>query len=207
MTAQAQKFAFDEDFGSDRRSQGLRRQADVERLQQAEQAGWERGRLEGRREAEEEAAMRLSHAMEQVAGAAAAILSRLDDETRRFERETAELSLVFARKLAGDLISREPLAPLEEAAADCFRQLTGAPHLAVRVAPDFVDKAKAALERKALERGFDGRIVVLGEDGVPHGDFTIEWADGGVRRDIDALERSIAEAIQRHVGAAGFRRT
>ena len=77
----------------------------------------------------------------------------------------------------------------------------------MRVAPDFVDQAKAALERKALERGFDGRIVVLGEDGVPHGDFTIEWADGGVRRDIDALERSIAEAIQRHVGAAGFRRT
>ncbi|PSC06885.1 flagellar assembly protein FliH [Alsobacter soli] len=202
----AQKFAFGEDFGTDRRSQAMRRQADMDRLQQAEQDGWARGRMEGRREAEQEAAMRMAKALEQIAGAAAGVLSHLDRETHRLEQEAAELALVFARKFAGDLLDREPLAPLEAAAAECFRELAGAPHLAVRVPPEFVDQAKASLDRKAQERGFAGRLIVLGEDGMALGDFVIEWADGGMRRDAQALERNIAEAIQRHLGAAGPRR-
>ncbi|GGH28948.1 flagellar assembly protein FliH [Alsobacter metallidurans] len=199
----AQKFSFDNDFGSDRRSQSMRRQADVERLQQAEQEGWERGRMEGRREAEQEAAMRMALAIEQVAGAAAAVIAHLEHQTERLELEAAELAIVFARKLAGDLLAREPLGPLEAAAQECFREMAGAPHLAVRVPPECVDSAKEVLERKAIERGFAGRLVVLGEDGMAQGDFVIEWADGGMRRDSDALQRNISGAIQRHLGA-GF---
>ena len=45
----------------------------------------------------------------------------------------------------------------------------------------------------ARERGFEGRIIVLGDDGMSPGDVRIEWADGGVVRDAGAVD----EAVQR----------
>jgi len=195
---QAQKFGFDEDFGNDRRGGVSRRAADAERLKAAELEGFQLGRLDGRREAEAEAAMRLAQAMESVAGTAAGILSQLDAETRRFEREAADLAIAFARKLAGDLLARQPLAPLQEAAAECFRELAGVAHVAVRVPLAHVEDCKTSLEDLAERSGYAGRLVVLGEDGMAEGDFRLEWADGGVLRDRAGVEGLIGEAIARH---------
>ncbi len=199
MTSGMRRFDFDEDFGSDRRgTPGFRRAADIEKLRVATEEAYGRGVIDGRREAEQEASMRLAKAMESVAGAAMALLSRLDEDTRRFEREAADLAILFARKLAGGLVARQPLEPLEDAAAECFRELVGVPHVAVRLPREHVDTAKDMLDRLAAERGYSGRLVVLGEDGMREGDFRLEWADGGLVRDIGAIETLIGEALARH---------
>ena len=199
----AQKFSFDEEFGGERRSGSSRRAADQQKLDEAEHQGFARGVLEGRREAEEEAAMRAAHAMEQIAAQAGRILAHLDDERLRFEQEAAELALAFARKLAGDLIARQPVGPLMEAAAECFRHLVGTPHLVATLPQEHVDRAKASLDRLAAQRGFEGRLIVLGDPDMHAGDFRLEWADGGVTRDAGALTSQIAASIARHVGATG----
>jgi flagellar assembly protein FliH len=197
----AQKFSFDEEFGGERRSGSSRRSADLHKLEEAEHQGFARGVLEGRREAEEEAAMRAAHAMEQLAIQAGRILAHLDDERLRFEREAATLALAFARKLAGDLVDRQPIGPLQEAAEECFRHLVGTPHIVVTLPQEHVDRAKATLDRMAAQRGYDGRLIVLGDPDMDAGDFRLEWADGGVSRDARSLSALIATSIARHVGA------
>ncbi len=194
-----QKFIFDEEF--DRRSGASRRQGDQQRLEQAEQEGFLRGLAQGRQEAEQEAAMRLAAAFETLAQQAAGALARLDVERDRMEGECAALALAFARKLAGDLVEKAPLGPLQHAASECFRTLAGVPHVVVTVPQEHVDAAKAMLDRAALERGFAGRVIVLGEPDVRAGDFRLEWADGGVSRDGAALDTLIAGALARHTGA------
>jgi flagellar assembly protein FliH len=201
MTAQPQKFVFDEEF--DRRSGASRRQGDQQRLEQAEQEGYARGLLDGRREAEQEAAMRLAAAMETVAAQASVLLSRLDAERSRLEQDAAALGMAFARKLAGTLVAAAPLGPLEEAASDCFRALVGTPHAVVTVPDGLIDAAKTMLDRLALERGFAGRLVVLGDPDMADGDFRLEWADGGVARHAHAIDTLIAAAIARHTGSPG----
>jgi flagellar assembly protein FliH len=201
MTIKATKFAFDEEFTSDRRTTSFgRRSADLERLKQAEEEGFARGLIEGRRDTEDEAAMRMAVAIEALAAQSAEILARLDGERAHFETEAAELAMAFARKLAGEAVAREPLAALEAAAAECFRQLSAAPHLVARVPSDLVDRVKAVLDRQAHERGFEGRLVILGEPDMAVGDFQLEWADGGLARDARALDRQVSEAIARHIG-------
>jgi flagellar assembly protein FliH len=199
MSGGAQKFTFDEEFGTEGGRSSRNRAQEQSRLDDAEQQGYFRGQIEGRRETEQEAAMRAAVALEKVAAAAAAILARLDSETARFETVASTLALAFARKLAGDIALRAPLAALESAAADCFRQLVGVPHVVVRIEQEMIDQAKTKLDRMARERGYEGRIVVLGEPGLALGDFVIEWADGGMIRDSAALAAMIAGAVERHV--------
>jgi flagellar assembly protein FliH len=198
----ARKFTFDEEFGPDSAGRSRSRAQEQSRLQEAEQEGFVRGQIEGRREAEQEAAMRLAVSVEKLAAAATSVLARLDQETLRFEREAAALALAFARKLAGDAAVLAPLAALESAAADCFRQLVGVPHIVVRMEQGMIDQGKSMLDRMARERGFEGRVVVLGEPGLPTGDFVIEWADGGIVRDSAALSAAIGAAIERHVAGS-----
>jgi flagellar assembly protein FliH len=47
----------------------------------------------------------------------------------------------------------------------------------------------------ARERGFDGRIVTVGEPDFALGDVRLEWADGGVVRDRSIIEKAVAEAL------------
>jgi flagellar assembly protein FliH len=59
--------------------------------------------------------------------------------------------------------------------------------------------AKERLEEIARARGFEGRLIVMGEADVASGDCRIEWADGGLVRDRAATEQAIADAVGRYV--------
>jgi flagellar assembly protein FliH len=46
---------------------------------------------------------------------------------QRLESEAVELAVAVARKLAPELVSRQPFAEIAALATECFRQLTAAP--------------------------------------------------------------------------------
>ena len=51
------------------------------------------------------------------------------------------------------------------------------------------------VKRLARERGFEGRLVVLGEPDLAPGDARMEWADGGVVRDRARIEAAVLDAL------------
>jgi flagellar assembly protein FliH len=112
-----------------------------------------------------------------------------------------EVAVAVARKLAPELIAREPFAEIAALASECFRQLIAAPHVAVRLSETLYPAAREKLEELARARGFEGRLVVLAEPDIAPGDCRIEWADGGIKRDRAAAEAAITEAVARYVSA------
>ena len=46
-------------------------------------------------------------------------------------------------------------------------------------------------QRLAKERGFEGRLITLGEPDIAPGDVRLEWADGGVVRDRSRIEEAV----------------
>jgi len=151
----------------------------------------------GRTEVEGEQTARLADAMEQVSRQ----LDRLCAELESIHEMASEEAIVFAgefgRKLAGFLLDQAPMAAIEAAARSIFDDLRGHAHVAVRVAPELVDPARIALTGIAREKGFDGRLIVLGEPEIPPGDVRIEWADGGIVADRTASETMILAGIER----------
>ncbi len=119
----------------------------------------------------------------------------------RLETEAVEVAVAVAGKLAPALIAREPFAEISALATECFQHLVKTPHVVVRVGPDIYEIAKEKLEEIAHARGFEGRLVVMAEDGLAAGDCRIEWADGGVARDEAATLAVIDDAVGRYVAA------
>lgn len=178
------------------------------RLAAAEAAAYERGLAAGRETAEAQAAdrtareaTRLSDEAQRLASAAQSILAVLDTERARIEADAVRLAEAVAIKIAGTLVERQPRERIVGLLEDCFAPLRAAPHLVIRLSDADAEPIQGELRRLVSQRGFEGRLVVLGEPGMARGDCRIEWADGGIVLDHAAVIAEVEAAIARHLPA------
>jgi flagellar assembly protein FliH len=203
MTARP-KFLFDVDFGSDRAKDiepkitVVAHQAEVA---DAAARGYRQGLNAAEAQANTESERRRAAAFERIATAIEGLSASLAALERKLETEAIEVAFAVARKLAPELIAREPLAEIAALAAGCLGELRSAPHVVVRVNDSLHDSARDELARIAGARGFEGRLVVLGETEIAPGDCRIEWADGGIVRNRVQAEAAVAEAVARYIAA------
>jgi flagellar assembly protein FliH len=194
------KYLFDEDFATGEKPtitvvEAERRRAD------AESQAYRKGFAAAQAQAQNEAAQRLAATLVLIGDGMARIEKGMGSIETRLESEAVEVAVAVGNKLAPELMARQPFVEIAALATDCFRQLVKTPHVAIRIGPDLYDEAKDKLEEIARSRGFEGRLVVLSEDGLAPGDCRIEWADGGVTRDRAATETTINVCVTRYLGA------
>jgi flagellar assembly protein FliH len=201
--AAAAKFMFDHDFSATAQAAAPAVAAAEHEaaLAAAEAHGFQAGMNAAEAQARTEAERRQALAFERIANSVEQLRASLKRVEDKFEAEAIEVALAVGRKLAADLIAKEPFAEIEALADQCFREMISAPHIVVRVNADLYADAKQRLEDIARARGFEGRLVVMSEGDIAAGDCRIEWADGGLKRDRAATEVAIAEAVGRYVAA------
>lgn len=196
------KFLFDVDFADGGKPTNTITLAEHNaKLADAETAAYRSGFAAAAAEAAAATARRTAEALEQAAATLKALALRLAEVEGRFEAEAVEVAVAVARKLAPELIAREPMAELAALVTGCFRHLVAAPHIVVRVSETIYEPARAKLDAIAREAGFQGRLVVLAEPGIAPGDCRIEWADGGLNRSRAEAEAAIEDAVNRYLAA------
>jgi flagellar assembly protein FliH len=201
MTARA-KFLFDADFGRVKEAPPqITPDAHQAAVATAEQRGYERGIASAEAQAKGEAERRTAAAYERIAGALAGLAVELKSIEGRLEAEAVEVAVAVAGRLASALIAREPLAEIAALATECFGAVVAAPHVVVRVNNELYPATRERLEQIARARGFEGRLVVLGETDIALGDCRIEWADGGAIRERAAVEAAINDLVARYIAA------
>jgi flagellar assembly protein FliH len=117
------------------------------------------------------------------------------------ETEAVDVAVAVARKLCSTLIAAEPLSEIIGLVKDCFSHLVATPHLVVRINEALYDAAHERIERLAKQSGFEGRLVILAEPEIATGDCKIEWADGGVVLEREAIEAKINELVGRYIAS------
>ncbi len=202
------RFTFGTDFGSSRsESKRLEElEARIAALEAevvaAEDRGYAAGRAvgyaSGKDDAAALAAARTADAVERIAAGVRRLLDAQGEARDGIEREALDVALASARLYAEHALRLNPLGPVEALFRDCLAFVRGAPHLALRVAPDMVEAVREAVKTIAYEGGFEGRIVVLGEPEFAPGAVRIEWADGGAERDPASVEAAVRRAVSDH---------
>jgi len=201
MTARA-KFLFNTDFGPVKEAPPKITPADHEAaIAEAETRSYQRGMAAAETQARTEAERRIAAAFERIAGVLAGLAGEMKAIEGRLEAEAVEVAVAVAGKLAPALVAREPLAEIAALATECFSAFLTAPHVVVRVNKELYAAATERLDEIARSRGFEGRLVVLGEAEIAPGDCRIEWADGGVIRDRAAVAAAIDELVGRYAAA------
>jgi flagellar assembly protein FliH len=159
---------------------------------------------EGERSAVVRAEEAAAAALAEIGRAAKTALGALAHVAHEHRTACAELALACARTIAGAALEQFPQAPARAALQGLAREIESAPKLAVRTAPDMVERLQAALDETALACGFPGQIVVKGDPALPAAAFVLDWGDGRAAFDpVDAAER-VAEALHTALAAEGL---
>lgn len=202
------RFSFDLDLRANQPADRMLPESAVALLvAQARVEGRAEGLAEGERTTGSVAATRLASAANLLADRSAEMLDALDVAREAALREAVDLAAAIARKLAGHLIARHPVAEIEALVADCMSSLDGVPHLVIRCAPDLADAVRDMAMAQMAQAGFTGRLVVMGDPEQKTGDCRIEWVDGGLVRDINAISAAITKRIAAYLAASTAART
>jgi len=196
------KFLFDTDFAAPDRARERATQAEVaQKVAEAEARAYRNGYDTALREAKVESDRRSAQALQEIGNAIKGIAARYTNIEKRMETEAVDVAVAVARKLASELMAREPLGEITALVADCFAQLVSTPHLVVRINDTLYEAAQARIEALAKQSGFSGRLIILAEPSIQTGDCRIEWADGGVVLERAAIEAKISELVGRYIAS------
>ncbi|PWE16771.1 hypothetical protein DDZ18_11265 [Marinicauda salina] len=138
-----------------------------------------------------------AEALRTIAGRAQAVLQRMDAESERMREEAARLAVAAARVIAGRALDRYAADTVEACAREALADLRGEPRLALRVTPSLVDELSQRLQDEADLAGFEGAVIVRGDEEVALGDCVLEWRSGAIERTSAEIEARIGEAVER----------
>jgi flagellar assembly protein FliH len=197
------RFNFDLDLAAGPRPipTGLPEELVARLVEDARAAGFAEGRKQGEQAASAMAAQAIAAAAAGLAARSADMVTALDKARNEMLADATQLAASVGRKLAANLIAREPAAELAALIAECLAGLDKAPHLVIRCHPDLADTVRDIATEQMAHSGFAGRLVVLGDPEFRLGDGRIEWVDGGVVRDIGALSAEIDKHIASYLSA------
>ena len=174
----------------------------VDRLvREAREEGYAEGLVAGESNATSMAAQTIAAAAGTLAAHAATMTAALDEASADNHRQAVDLAVAVGRKLAVHLVGQEPTAELRALIAECMPSLSGVPHLVIRCHPDLADQIRDIANAQIATSGYAGRLVVMGEPDIRLGDGRLEWVDGGLIRDSQALDAEIDETIAAYLAA------
>ena len=152
MNAKA-KFLFDQDFAPSAKAEKAVGAAEhALMIAEAEGRGYQAGYAAGQQDTTAAAAQQTAAAFEHVGGTLEHFARGVIAAEQRIEQESIELALAVARKLVPELMLRQPFGEIEALVTECFRQLTSAPHVVVRVNDMLHETATAQLTEIARTR-------------------------------------------------------
>ena len=204
MAAAPARFTFDLDLGRSTAHNPVLEESAVDALlADARTAARAEGFAEGEQSAVASASRPATPTPPGAAGRVASLAASLEDSKRATLAEAVDLAANIARKLASALIEREPTAEIEALVVDCLASLDGVPHLVIRCHPELAEAVREIATARMATSGFTGRLVVMGDPEQELGDGRIEWVDGCIVRDMNAISADIDNRIAAYLAARG----
>ena len=210
--AEAARYLFDRTFDAPTRRTESEEAVAAQKMQEEWErkmaeaccTAYEEGRTEGEAEARKSLEAETNAVIGEILQRMEKIAKNADKELDRIRAEAIELGSLTANILAEEMIVRSPTLNLESVFIEALEHMGDAPHIAVTVNDALVDEIQKLVSAVAIERGFKGNIVVLGDPDTSRGDCNLQWADGGITLDLEKKSAAVAQIVGRHLdGLAG----
>lgn len=196
--AQVRKYGFDTEFSADG---AIVREAPKrltpEEIEAQCAAAYERGKHDAVAQAERHSAA----ALQVLADAASAVLTRLDAESRAVRDEAARIAMAAARKIADTALESfgaERAAAAVEAAMDALRHQ---PRLVVKLPPDVAETLKPRIAEMCETHAYAGAILVRAEPSLTTGEVVLDWTDGVITMSPDEAAARINTLVEAALAA------
>lgn len=126
-------------------------------------------------------------------------LKDMPEKYKLHEKNTVNnLAYAIARKVADQALSEHALQEIESLVEKSFQLLFDETRITVFVHESLVETLSARVDVVAKHHNFHGAITVMGDKDMKIADCNIEWKDGRIERDTEALWKDIHNLLNDH---------
>lgn len=160
---------------------------------------FEEGLQSGKSQAMDTVENTLTSSLETVAVQLQQLIGNQVSQLHTIKQDAASLALAIAGKLAPALIEKSPFNEIEAVIKDCLSELPDEPRIVVRAPEQACEFLKGHVDTLSAQAGFQGNIILLPEESMQPSECRVEWADGGVERNIQGTETKLNAIINEFV--------
>ncbi|HTH98644.1 MAG TPA: hypothetical protein VL574_14615, partial [Stellaceae bacterium] len=165
-------------------------------LQNAERVAYDRGMAEGEQAAFGRIEARLAAATESLGYVLRDAAREQKTEIARIETQAAGLVMLCLNKMFPLCSTLTGTKEIEALIREAFTQALDEPRIVVRCAAGLRDMLEPRVAESAAAAGYEGRLSVIGAPDLPETDCRVEWAAGGISRDVGAFLAATETAIR-----------
>ncbi len=121
------------------------------------------------------------------------------DGVGNIRKEAASLAFAIAKKLAPSLMARQPEAEVLQMIEECLSDLHDEPRIVIRANAQVSEILQEKVDQLQAISGFQGKIILVPDEVLLGGDCRIEWADGGVERNMDETLKQMENIVDRFI--------
>lgn len=141
----------------------------------------------------------ITQALEMVNSQLQQIAHSSENKYENIRCEAASLSLAIANKLAPTLLAKLPEAEVLNMVTECLADLHDEPRIVVRATDQVCSALSERIDQLTHSTGYQGSIILLPDDMLSGADCRIEWADGGVERNLVETTQKMGAIIDRFI--------
>ncbi len=167
---------------------------------QGHAAGKAAGHTEGYNKASSELQATIADATVRLADGIERLMADRDDLNAGRAGQPLLIALAILAKLLPVTIERHGMAELETFITTCLMEAVDEPRLSIKIADMMLEHMRPRIEELARQRGFGGRLIILGDPRLGPSDARIEWAEGGAERNTDALLADLVAVADKMLG-------
>jgi flagellar assembly protein FliH len=192
----AAKFAFDLDFegGATQRVKAVET-LHAEEILRARDAGIAEGFTAGNAAALADIQVQVARTLEVLTNQFIQLEQSIMQVENHAAAQAANLAAVIANRLAAAVLSTRELESVKAFAGQWLEAHMHVSRLVIRVADPLLEAVKTYLDAFAIDHGFSGRLIYLGDPALRAGDCIVEWADGGAERIADMRNQEVETAV------------
>ena len=199
-TPPLRKFMFDRSFdGAASANKSERPRGPVtlkpEQLDALKQEAFEQGFASGKSTGIEEHIQQQTRLIEHIDAKLANLISNLSALQKEQDEQLRQTILAVAKKLLPSFIERNGIEEIRAMLSEIIAEMVHEPRLVVRVHDNEFDTINTKIHEITVQKAYAGKVVVLADVEIARGDCRVEWADGGIERNVQATWHNIEQVL------------
>ncbi|MHC8509101.1 MAG: FliH/SctL family protein [Rhodospirillales bacterium] len=162
-----------------------------EDMQAARSAAFEQGRRQAETDFFASMESEVLSLVRDIAANLTQICAIQERENAKLTGEAVSVAHAICRKVVPALFEKNSVEEVAHQVHEAVQDLSAAPRILLTVAPALRGPLAERIEHIVAGSGYDGRIEVLEDETLEHGDCLMAWGDGGAERRLADIWRQI----------------
>lgn len=174
-----------------------------EEVEAARNEGYEKGKVEALKEAEENIENQLVQVIKEISVQLEQLTSNQSLVNRDIFEDAIKVARAITEKTFPSINAENGFQEIENLIHHALLEILEEPRVKIQIHPKLTEHLSGRINQISKNTQFEGRVLIFADETIKQGDCKIEWSSGGALRDVSEIMLEIDAIIDTNLAIAG----